>query len=240
MDDLDNLPAAEWLISGVLPAGGLAVLFGEPGGGKSFLAIGWALSIAAGVPWLGRNVKAGCVIYVYAEGATGLKSRIVAWRMVHEGGDLGDVRFLADPLSVRDEDQVSELVEVIRTECQPVLIVIDTLARTFGEGDENAPKDMNGYVAGVDELRRAFPGTAVLIVHHSGKDPKRGDRGHSSLRAAADTMIRLSKDKGALILRCEKQKDAEPFKDIRVRLRPVPSRSWLELGWRSLRVLQPE
>ena len=68
---------------------------------------------------------------------------------------------------------------------------------------------------------RSFPGVAVLVVHHTGKDAKKGERGHTALRAAADTILRLSKKNSALTLKCEKQKDAEALKDLGLKLREV-------------------
>ncbi len=221
LDELDVLPDPEWLIKGILPQGGLAVLYGEPGAGKSFLALDWAMSIASERPWFGGEVKAGAAVYVYAEGASGLKFRVRAWCNVKKGKP-DCMRVLPHSLNLLDREEVDELIKAIRKdEGEPNLIVIDTLARCFGNGDENAPKDMNAFVAGADALREAFPGAAVLVVHHSGKDPKRGDRGHTALRAAADTVLRLAKGKSPLTLKCDKQKDAEEFKEVLLWLRRV-------------------
>ena len=79
-DELDDLPDPQWLIENVLPEGGLAMLYSEPGVGKSFLALDWANAIASGGDWFGRKVASIDVVYVYAEGATGLKWRESAWR----------------------------------------------------------------------------------------------------------------------------------------------------------------
>jgi RecA-family ATPase len=83
LDEIERLPPLEWLIEGLMPAGGLAVLYGAPKLGKSFLALDWALSVAAGRRWLGRNVRQGDVVYVYAEGVSGLKARVAAWAAEH-------------------------------------------------------------------------------------------------------------------------------------------------------------
>ena len=52
-----SLPDPEWLIENLLIKGNLAVLFGPPGVGKSFLALSWSLAVASEKPWLGREVK---------------------------------------------------------------------------------------------------------------------------------------------------------------------------------------
>ncbi|MDH2357696.1 AAA family ATPase, partial [Bradyrhizobium sp. SSUT112] len=58
-----------------------------------------------------------------------------------------------------------------------VLIVLDTVTRTFGPGDQNQSKDMQRYVASVDELTRATQ-AHVAAIHHSGWE---GDRGKGAI-----------------------------------------------------------
>jgi hypothetical protein len=49
-------------------------------------------------------------------------------------------------------------------------------------------------VAACARLREAAGGTHVLVVHHCGKDTARGARGHSSLRAATDVELEVTKN----------------------------------------------
>jgi predicted transcriptional regulator len=83
-------------------------------------------------------------------------------------------------------------------------------------GDENSAKDVGKAIAGADRLRQEF-GCAVLLVHHTGKNGDQ-ERGSSALRAAADAMLKLTADDGALTLSCEKMKDAAPFETEYLRL----------------------
>jgi hypothetical protein len=96
--EIAKLPPPEWLIDGLVPQDGLVVLYGEPAAGKSFLALDWALSIATGVPWLGREVKQGEVVYVYAEGVRGLTQRVTAW--LQEQGKAEAPSFWTVPVAV--------------------------------------------------------------------------------------------------------------------------------------------
>src|SRR6478672_3283849 len=82
--DLENLPDPTWLINGVLPANSLCVLYGEPGCGKTSVALSIGLSIAAGHDWCGKSTKPGLVLYVAAEGLFGLKLRVRAYQRKHE------------------------------------------------------------------------------------------------------------------------------------------------------------
>jgi hypothetical protein len=89
-------------------------------------------------------------------------------------------------------------------------VILDTMARAMAGGDENAGKDMTFAVASIDAVKAAT-GAHVAIVHHCGKDEARGARGHSSLRAAVDTEIEVSKPEGERIttVRVTKQRDLE-------------------------------
>lgn len=214
--DLESLPDPEWLIDGILPKSSMSVLYGSPGLGKTFIALDWALRIGGGLGWLGRDVKAGTVLYVYAEGVYGLKNRRAAWVQSTGLADPVDVRFFPRAVPLLDDDWVEALTDLCR-ELQPTLVVFDTLARATAGGDENSAKDMGRAVAACDAIRDAT-GAAVMLVHHTGKDGL-NYRGSSAIEGAADTMLHLVRtDSGYLELRCTKQKEAEAFDPIPLQL----------------------
>lgn len=66
-----------WLIDDWLPATGIAAVYGHPGSGKSFLVLDMAAAVASGTEWAGRHVERGLVVYVVAEGQTGLDRKSV-------------------------------------------------------------------------------------------------------------------------------------------------------------------
>jgi putative DNA primase/helicase len=70
------------------------------------------------------------------------------------------------------------------------MVIFDTLSRSIPGGDENKAEDMTMTVKAADYLRDRF-GAATVYVHHSGKDPEKGARGHSALFAAADLVLRV-------------------------------------------------
>jgi hypothetical protein len=223
LDELALLEPPAWLVEGYLPEDGTIVLYGEPGGGKTFIALDWTLSIATGTPWLKRGAQPGAVVYIYAEGARGIAQRCDAWFKEHGLTAAPGFRPVACPVNLLDMKEVGTLVQAILTaEVKPRLIVIDTLARCFGGGDENQTRDMNAFVAGCDHLRRFFPGASVLIVHHTGKNAEKGARGSIALKGAADAEFLVTKTKsGTIRLRNTKQKDSEPAADLPLRLVPV-------------------
>ncbi len=87
-NDLDTIAPVLPLIDGVLNQGSITWLSGKFGTYKTFVALGWACSVATGRPWAGRLVaEPGPVVYVAAEGHSGLKSRVRAWTS-HFGTDI--------------------------------------------------------------------------------------------------------------------------------------------------------
>jgi RecA-family ATPase len=109
---LDDLPKPSWLIEGILPANGLAVLYGAPGAGKTFVALSIALSIAAGHLWCGKSTKSGSVLYVAAEGVFGLQLRVRAYEGKH-GIVAEHVRLLGEGFDLRRAADCEELTSTL-------------------------------------------------------------------------------------------------------------------------------
>lgn len=73
---------ANWLIKPYLDVGSLAMLFGEPGSMKSFLAIDIGCCIATGREWHGYPTRrSGPVFYIAGEGFAGFSKRLRAWSL---------------------------------------------------------------------------------------------------------------------------------------------------------------
>lgn len=228
IDELEDLPPPTWQVDQLVPQGGLVVLWGRSGDLKSWVANDLCMRVSTGTPWFGRETRQGLVLYVAAEGAYGFGSRVRAWRRFR-GEGLRKPQFKLIPHSVAlTSDDLEHLVNAIivmaALEGMPVLIVLDTLARTFGVGDENKQADMNAYVSAADKLREAT-GATVLIVHHSGVGDGQRERGSSVLRGAADAMLKVARDGDRLTVVNRspegKQKDAEEAEDIQLRVQKV-------------------
>jgi len=216
---LDTIGRPQAIVDDVLYADSIAWLIGSPGHGKSFVALDIAGCVAAGQTWQGHPTHAGTVgpvLYVIAEGASGLRQRVRAWES-SMNATMVDVLFLPVPVQVALDGDWSALCE-LSAEMKPCLVVVDTQARSTVGMEENSAKDMGIFVAAIERLRRAS-GACVLVVHHQGRN---GDhmRGSTALEGAATTIMRVSKDDELITVVCAKQKDAEPFDDIALRLVP--------------------
>lgn len=192
-DDLLNAPPLRWLVRGVLPATGFAAVYGPSGSGKSFLALDLCAAIADGSEWFGRRVTAAPVAYVCLEGEAGLSKRAKAWSVRNRRGLPDRLRFITQPLDLRQSADIADLsAAVVAAGGRGGLLVIDTLNRAAPGADENTSTDMGELIEASKELQRRIGGV-VLLVHHTGKDGTKGLRGHSSLYAALDAAIEVSR-----------------------------------------------
>jgi hypothetical protein len=228
-DELMQQCDPAWLIDGLLPEG-FSVLYSAPEMFKTFLAIDWALSIAAGLPWHGREVQQGFVVYIAAEGRGGLRKRVEAWVADRQPDDLSRMRFLADAVDLLSPDEVERVRQTLASLPEPpVLLVVDTMARTMVGGDENAARDVGRFIHAVD----AQDVGARLVVHHTGKDGL-SERGSGALRGAADLMVRLERDVQSprVSVKCDKAKDFERWAPLTLERRTVGGSLVLDhLSW---------
>jgi hypothetical protein len=214
--------SAPWLIKHVLPAESIGMLYGGSGTFKSFIAIDAGLHIAHGLPWMGRKTKQGSVIYVAAEGGSGLWPRICAWhrarRLRYEHVPLHVV-----PAAIDLTADAWRVVEAAQAKgVTPALVIIDTLSQTFA-GEENSSAEVAAYFRELGARFRQLWRCAVLIVHHTGHVATERPRGSSAMRANLDFMLGAYRDEKEMLatLTCAKQKDGEAFQDATFSVTPI-------------------
>ena len=211
--DLHALPPLKWRVRGVLPAVGLAGLYGPSASGKSFLALDMAAAIAEGSRWFDCRVEAAPVVYAALEGEAGFKLRAQAWE-AHKGRTLpAGLNMVLQPFKLTDPRDINDLASVVPA---GAVVFLDTLNRAAPTADENSSKDMGEILEGAKRLQSLIGGLVVL-VHHTGKDATKGLRGHSSLFAAMDAAVEVSRDGDRREWKVGKSKDgadgdAHPFK----------------------------
>lgn len=203
----EELPDVPWVIENVLPAGGLCSLFGEPGAGKSFIALDWALRIAHGFPdWMGAAIVDGAAFYIAGEGRHSFRSRLDSWAEDMDPEAPWYILLRQAAFSEKGEaDRIADSISKLHKPDEVRLLVIDTLAQNFGPGNENSTEDMAAFLHGCRVLTEAFPEACVLIVHHTGHFEQQRARGSSSLKGALDAEFRAGKGK----LECTKQRNRE-------------------------------
>lgn len=205
-------PKVNFIIKHVIAQGAMSVVYGASNVGKTFFAMDIAAAVASdlskwrdGVDGIdgrtdGLKIKHGPVLYFTLEGSHGARNRILALKSAGLLTDDDPLAICSTPLNLLDEGGEQDIIAAIEVfkssytggkSCEdPVLIVIDTLNRAFGGGNENASEDMGMVIKACDKIRK-LTNAHIMVIHHSGKDEAKGARGHTSLRGATDTEIEL-------------------------------------------------
>jgi len=207
-DELAALPPVRWRVRGVLPLEGIAAVFGPSGSGKSFLVLSLLASVANGAEWFGCRVVRAPVLYIALEGEAGIAQRMKAHEAKH-GRMAEGFRFMLQSLDIRNATDRADLVQAVRAAgWNGGVLCLDTLNRAAPGMDENDSKSM-GEAIGAAKAIQAELGGLVLLVHHTGKDASRGLRGHSSLHAALDAAIEVTRTDDRREWKIAKSKDGE-------------------------------
>jgi hypothetical protein len=152
------------LVKGLLGTGEFSLFVAKPGTAKSVLVGDIGCHVAAGLDW------------------PLTERRIAAWRKKHDvtdipfvvvGGKLDLTTGLIDATALAST--IAELEAKSGHQC--VLIILDTVTRTFGPGDQHQSRDMSKYIQSVDALNRAT-GAHIAAIHHS---PWSDDRGKGAI-----------------------------------------------------------
>jgi hypothetical protein len=222
--DLRALPPLLWRVRGVLPAHGLASMYGPSASGKSFLALDVAAAMASGRDWFGYRVNAAPVVYCALEGETGFRVRVAAWEQANGRALPAGLSLVLQSFKLTELKDVQDMAAAVLTAGAGAVTILDTLNRAAPEADENASADMGRILEAAKALQR-LTGGLVVLVHHTGKDATKGLRGHSSLFAALDAAVEVSREGDRRSWRVAKAKDgadgdAHPFRLEVVELPP--------------------
>jgi len=211
----DNIEAGKsklWAIKGVLGDGEMTTISGLPGSGKSVITGDAGFHVAAGIEWFGRRVTQGMVAYVAAERRVLTERRMLALRQ-HYGVHHVPLVIISGRLdmtsSLADAKSLANVINQASKDCgqRCVWIVLDTLTRVFGPGDQNASKDMTRFVHACDALIEQT-GAHLSVIHHTAWSGERG-KGAIDLDGAVDASFLVSKNAGTYTLKCDGANDGD-------------------------------
>lgn len=224
-------PDQSTVVRGVFHKGSITLIYGLPKSGKSFLATNAAMAVADPEvdTWMGHRVQMhGPVLYVACEGHGGFWKRLQAAGHVPADFALATGR----PTLIKSEDgrgyswmpHPADIQAAIKQATAhygrpPVLVIIDTVFRSFGGGNVNDSSHMNAYVAAAQEI--ADDGCAIGLVHHTTKNGT-SPAGSVSLMGASDTLVLVEKhDDGTHAMTVEEAKDDASGVSVGFRLEVV-------------------
>ena len=194
-----ELPPAKWAVPGVLPEG-VTILAGKPKMGKSWLALGLCVSVAAGGRALGKiPTECGGALYLGLEDQERRLQRrlkkILAGRAAPDGLEV------AWSWPRLDQGGVGALRKHLEDHPDTRLIVIDTLKKIRPR--ESGSRGV--YDLDYEALEPLLPlaaefGVAILVVHHQRKmeagDPLDTISGSTGLTGGVDGALVLKRDRG--------------------------------------------
>lgn len=219
-----EVPARQWHVEGLIPARVPCTLNADGGLGKTILGLQLCVATVTQGFWAGRTVKQGGAVYLSAEDDTDELHRrlfdIAAGAQVSLA-DLRDLIIL--PLAGKDailaapEGKAGTLkltklfvgIEELLKDIKPALMVIDTLADTFG-GNEIDRTQARQFIGALRGLCIRHNVTILLLAHPSLAGMASGSGSSGSTAWSNSVRSRLYLD------RVKAEDGDEPDPDLRV------------------------
>jgi RecA-family ATPase len=202
--------ARRWLIDELWADEAVGIVGGEPKCCKSFLALAMAVSVAGGVPCLGRfpPTQTGRVLLFAAEDALHVVRQRLAGIARAAGVTLAelDIHVITAPSVRLDVELDRDALTATVSELRPKLLVLDPFVRLH-RIDENLSGEVAPLLAYLRDLQRRFH-VAVVLVHHArkgGAKMRAGQalRGSSEFHAWGDSNLYLRRHGDQLALAVE-------------------------------------
>lgn len=181
-------PVPDWLVEDLIPANEQILLYAWAGHLKSFVGIHLAHCIATGMPFNGKPVSQGEVVYVAAESPNILRDRMIAWEKYF--GKKAGVHFIDYPVQASSGNSMKLLRDfIVSRQGKVKLVIFDTISRCSVGVDENSPTEVDNWVnASIDALIKDC-NVSVLMLHHRGASGTRRPRGCTAWTGWASTVI---------------------------------------------------
>jgi len=201
------MPDTEFVLDGLIPEHTLSMVYGPSNLGKSLMVTDWALCLAEGLPWHGRETRQMPVLNVLTEGWD-KKKRLRALLDYHRLETVNDnYVWEEEPVNLFTRRGIDQWVAAIREkQAEPKHIFFDTLNSCSYGADENSGQDVGKVLETARRLKKEF-GCGITFVHHPPKNAKPSLRGHSSLFNDVDIVILLNGEKNSPHLTLSQEKN---------------------------------
>lgn len=212
-----ELPPVEWQVTNLIPKGGISIIGGDSGVGKSWLALHLAQCVASGQALLNTfPVAQGKVLVLDAESGPSLLERRVKKLFAGLRAENADAEIPADlpitflPMAMRFKAETAGQFAEYLVKEGVSLVIADPLIH-FAGVEENSAEGMAAFFEVIREIAKQADCTFVF-THHSRKESRLASnsagqmlRGSSAIRAILDSHIFIRKLKGGKLL-CEHDK----------------------------------
>ena len=225
---------ANWLIDNIIERGDWGMIYGKSASCKSFFVQEACYCVATGVPFHGKTVQQSSVLYVAGEGFSGLKKRFVALVEHHGEFPSDTLHFSEQPADFMNAICAKNIADRVKEIGNIGLIVIDTLHRNMGSGNENSAEDIGKFLYNIDTHLKndgvANFDITRLVIHHSGLGNDDRARGSGSLYAAMEVSYRVEKNNQNIVtIICDKMKNHPQPPSMSFNIKSVADSIVLEL-----------
>lgn len=205
-DISDKFVPLDELIEDILVKGRTAMIYGDSNSGKTFFSLSLARDVSEGRFCYGKETQKGKVLYIAVEAPASIEMRIQAMNKYHDI-KLKNIDILTRHVNFYEEEGVeNEIIKLIEEDSEYNFIIVDTLAQSTAGANENSAEDMAPIMHKFEKIA-SETNTAVLIIHHSGKDKTKGARGSSYIYSHVFTEIHVTDEKGVKTALISKQKE---------------------------------
>ena len=235
-----------WLIENLIGMGELAILYGDYGSHKTGIAIKIALEVITGGKELGQASTGNALYYSLDSPETDFVPRVIALaenrypdRLEEIGlnlqpeygkdNNVADFNLLSqwkfqDEFNGNDDDGFDWLTagRFNREDGGYKLVIIDTLSKGIVGGGINDDQALRKVIHNCRNWIKGSDDTlSILLVHHTGKNGRKGMMGSSILSNDISTVLRVRKKKDGFDLVREKHKSPYEGKSIPFKGRTV-------------------
>ncbi len=220
LDMSQPIPPVAWLVPGILVSASVGLIFGPPNARKTWLVLELIRCMAEGLPFNGRPVMAGKVIILDYEAQSQIK---IKRRIATLGGltPKGESNLLyINPTMPLDSPELWNWLEPEK----PVLVVVDSLSRGMLASGQVRDQSADARMSVPLDLAAtlgAKVGATSLFIHHANKGDAKGRaavRGSDAIYAAAEVVMQVSAKGDCSTVRCDRQKEGQPFPDLTFRV----------------------
>ncbi len=204
-------PPLEWIVENLIIKGGLCMMTGDAGSGKTFACLDMAVAICVGDDWMERKTVKGAVLIIDEEsGDHRLGTRLTKTIKGHNADDSIELYYITmQNADIRDALDISEIEKII-VEKNIKFVLIDAFMEVIPGADENSVKDV---LPGLMQLKQIIEKTktTIMLIHHNEKSDK-GYRGSTAIKGSVDFMIETKKAENSDIIdfKTKKIRDGEP------------------------------
>jgi hypothetical protein len=195
----------QWLINNLIERGTKTLIVGEPKSYKTWIAVNLAYAVCTASSFMGNDTwrvnEKFSTLLIEEEGPV----HRIGQRFSKVFGESDGVVHVIHRQGVKldNPESFSKLRQAV-LQIRPDLIIFDPYA-SIHQQDENTVQGAQVVQDALNELLRALPSSAIVVLHHT---PKSGDgpRGSGALWGAADAMLRVTKvDTGRIIIRVDER-----------------------------------